>query len=255
MKTRSLRRIYALETKTEFLRLLRSPTFVMATIGFPLMFYLIFGLTFATQFAGGLNVLTYTLATYGTFGVIGVSLFAFGVGISNERRSGWLRIKRASPMPPEAFFVGKICVAFLYNALTVALLFSVAFLFAGVRMPATEWASLGATLISAVIPFSTLGFAFGYLASAQSSSAFANLFHLPMGFASGLWIPLHQLPQWIQDIAPFLPYYHFAQLALKCINGSSGDSPWLHIGVVAGYTALFFGLALMGYKRSRIDYE
>ena len=38
-------RLYALEIRYEFLKLIRQPAYSLGTIGFPLMFYVLFGLS------------------------------------------------------------------------------------------------------------------------------------------------------------------------------------------------------------------
>ena len=100
------------------------------------MFYVIFGLTFADESAGPVGVTTYMLATYGAFGVIGSSLFGFGVSVAMERGQGWMRLKRVSPMPPLAYFVAKVVMSASFAALIVISLFVLGATFGGVRMPA-----------------------------------------------------------------------------------------------------------------------
>jgi ABC-2 type transport system permease protein len=41
-----------------------------------------------------------------------------------------------------------------------------------------------------------------------------------MVIASGLWLPLEILPEFVQGLAPFLPTYHLAQLALAQLTGA-----------------------------------
>ncbi len=60
----SLSRIYALEAKHEFLRLLRAPSFALPTLIFPPMFYLLFAVLFNPS-GGGFHANIYLLATYG----------------------------------------------------------------------------------------------------------------------------------------------------------------------------------------------
>jgi ABC-2 type transport system permease protein len=131
---RNLIRIYWLEAKAEFLKTWRIPAYSVATLAFPLMFYTIFGLTFR-QDSGPVNSATYLLATYGAFGIIGAALFGFGVGVAVERGQGWMRLKRASPMPPTAYFVAKIVMALFFSALVALSLFTLGFLFGDVRLP------------------------------------------------------------------------------------------------------------------------
>ena len=137
-------RIYRTEATHEFLKLIRVPIFAISTIAFPLMFYVIFGLTFADETAGGVGVTTYMLATYGAFGVIGCALFGFGVGVAIERGQGWMRLKRVSPMPPLAYFVAKIAMSTSFATVIVVALFVLGATFGGVRMPAEQWLGLAA---------------------------------------------------------------------------------------------------------------
>ena len=55
----------------------------------------------------GTHYATYLIATFGTFGVMGASLFGTAAGLASERGLGWLQVKRASPMPPFAYFAGQ----------------------------------------------------------------------------------------------------------------------------------------------------
>ena len=78
-------RTYALEAKYEFLKLLRMPGYAVPSIAFPAMFYVLFGVLVGRGAVGGISMPTYLIATYGAFGVIGASLFGFGVGVAIER--------------------------------------------------------------------------------------------------------------------------------------------------------------------------
>ena len=130
-------RIYALETKYEFLKLVRIPAFAIPSITFPVMFYLLFGLAFGGGRAlGGVAVATYLIATYGAFGVIGASLFGFGAGVAAERGQGWMLLKRATPMPPSAYFFAKLAVCLTFGAVIVLLLSTIGVAFGGVRLDA-----------------------------------------------------------------------------------------------------------------------
>ena len=94
-----------------------------------------------------------------------------------------------------------------------------------------------------------MGLAFGYLVGPNSAPAVLNLVYLPMAFASGLWIPLSQLPEVVQAIAPFMPPYHLAQLALGVIGAAGGGSPLVHLGALAAFTVGFLAVAGWGYRR------
>lgn len=242
-------RIYVTEALYEFLKLIRIPIFAVSTIALPVMFYVLFGLAFGGGEAGEVGVTTYMMATYGTFGVIGAALFGFGVSVALERGQGWMRLKRVSPMPPQAYFVAKVVMSTTVSALIIGALFILGATLGGVRMPATQWISLGLVLILGALPFSAMGLAFGYLVGPNSAPAMLNLIYLPMAFASGLWIPIHQLPAFVQGIAPALPPYHFAQLALGTVGAAESGSQALHAVVLLAFTAFFLIVAAWGFRR------
>ena len=242
--------VYLLEAKYEFLKLWRMPAYAIPSILFPVMFYALFGLTFGgSRAAGSTTVATYLLATYGAFGVIGVALFGFGVGVAVERGQGWMTLKRATPMPPLACFFGKLAMATLFASIIVTLLALLAVRYGGVSLPAATWARLIVTLILGAIPFGAMGLAIGYLVGPNAAPAIVNVIYLPISFASGLWIPIEVLPPFIQSIAPFLPPYHFAQLALGAIGAGAGAPMWTHLLMLAGFTAAGLGIAMWGYRR------
>src|SRR6201984_2198944 len=75
--------IYMKETKYEFLKNLRLRMYTASVLSFPIMFYVLFGLVLnAKESIAGMRVPTYLLATYGTFGVMGASLFGTAAGVA-----------------------------------------------------------------------------------------------------------------------------------------------------------------------------
>jgi ABC-2 type transport system permease protein len=242
-------RIYALEAKYEFIKALRMPAYSLPTLTFPVLFYLLFGIGMSTKSVGSMGMATYLIATYGAFGVIGAALFGFGVGIAIERGQGWMLQKRATPMPPMAYFTAKLAMSVIFGAIIVLELFAFGYLLGGVRMPLGTWLGLGAVLVAGAVPFAALGLALGYACGPNSAPAIVNMIHLPLAFASGLWIPIAFLPKFVQAIAHFLPAYHSSQLALAMIGASQGESVLVHGFALVAFTALGLALAWIGYRR------
>ena len=128
--------IYLKETKYEFLKNLRLRMYTASVLSFPIMFYILFGLVLnSNQSIGAMRVPTYLIATYGTFGVMGASLFGTAAGLASDRGLGWLQVKRASPMPPFAYFAAKVITSMVFSAIIVLVLFALGVTLGGVRMP------------------------------------------------------------------------------------------------------------------------
>ena len=92
-----------------------------------------------------------------------------------------------------------------------------------------------------------LGFAIGYLAG-NAAPAVANLIYVPLSFASGLFIPVSQLPSFAQQVAPYLPTYHYGQLAWSAV-GARSQPVATSLAWLVAYTALFLVLAIKAYRR------
>ena len=166
---------------------MRLRVYTVSVITFPLMFYVLFGLVLnAKEAIGGTGVSTYLIATYGTFGVMGASLFGTASGLASDRGLGWLQVKRASPMPPFAYFAAKVILSMIFSAIVVALLLVLGIAFGGVRLPLAENGKAARNPGRRDrLPFSAMGLAIGYFAGPNSAPAAINLIYLPLSFCSG----------------------------------------------------------------------
>jgi ABC-2 type transport system permease protein len=250
--TKHTTRIYLKEAKYEFLKNLRLRVYTVSVITFPLMFYVLFGLVLnAKEAIGGTGVSTYLIATYGTFGVMGASLFGTASGLASDRGLGWLQVKRASPMPPFAYFMAKVILSMTFSAIVVALLLVLGISFGGVRMPLAEMAKLLGTLVAGSLPFSAMGLAIGYFAGPNSAPAAINLIYLPLSFCSGLWVPYVFLPKLVRQIALALPPYHLSQLALGIVGAGRHEPATTHWEVLLAFTLICLGVARIGFQRDQ----
>lgn len=235
-------RCYWLEAKYELLRLLRTPSFVLPTLLFPPLFYVLFGVVLAGSRSGG-DMDRYLLATYGVFGIMGAALFGFGVTIAVERERGFLTLKRALPMPPGAYLLAKMAMAMVFAALISLILAGLGLFLAKVSLQPVQWLLLFAINILGVLPFCALGLFIGTLVSGSAAPAVVNILYLPMAFLSGLWLPLQILPAIFAKLAPVWPSYHLSQVALKVVDRDAGGSLMMHLAVLGVVMVAFFVLA------------
>ena len=244
--------IYWKEAKYEFLKTLRIRMYTLSVLTFPIMFYVLFGLVLNKNEAiGGTRVPIYMIASYGTFGVMAASLFGTAAGLASDHGLGWLQVKRASPMPPFAYFLAKVVTAMIFSTVIVLSLFALGIIFAGVRMPVTQFAGLLGTLVAGSLPFSAMGLALGYFTGPNSAPPTINLIYLPMSFCSGLWVPIMFLPKFVRTIALALPPFHLSQLALGVVGAGNGQSAATHWEVLVAFTMICLGVARIGFQRDQ----
>lgn len=242
--------IYWKESKYEFLKRWRMPVYSLSVVLFPAMFYTLFGLILNRDASGGhKDAATYLLATMGCYGIIGVALFGFGVGVATERGQGWLEVKRASPMPVPAYFAGRVAMCLVFSLIVFLTLFTLGVAFGGVRLAPSEVFGLMATLVLGSIPFCAFGLVVGYFAKPNSAPAVVNVLYLPLSFLSGLWMPIWVLPNSLQKLALALPPYHLGQLALHAVGVPSRGDVQTHVNVLIGFTLVCLGVALLGFRR------
>lgn len=238
-------KLLQLEAKMDWLSLLRTPGFVIPSLIFPVMFYLLFGVIFSNGAQS-----TYLLASYACFGVMGPALFNFGVNVANERSQGWLAMKQIAPAPVSSYIFGKISSSLLFALIITLLLFIVAASIGEVRLATHVWLGLAGLLLLGTIPFCLFGLWLGLTLSAKSAPATVNLIYLPVAFLGGLWLPIHVLPTVLQQFAWALPSYHFSQLAYQVVGVKATASSWPHLLALALFSLVMIVLATRAFRKT-----
>jgi len=237
------------QTRSELLMRWRVPAFSVTNLILPVVFFTFFGLPVAHLVRGdGVSIGAYLLASFGAYAVGNVMVYGFGIGVANERGMKIDRLMRASPLPPLVFMLAKVVTALVFSLVALVLLIAFGIVVGGIHQPPAVWATIITRLLAGSLPFIALGFAIGYWSGPNAAPALANLIYLPLSFASGLFVPLNQLPAFIQNLAPFLPSYHYAQLAWNAL-GAGREALWVSLLWLGGYTALFLTLAIRSYRR------
>ena len=241
----------ASQTRGEFLKLWRDPAFTISSVLLPTVFFAFFGLPNVDDTTAGTNTGGFLLASFGAYGAISVMLFSFGAGIATERGMKMDLLMRATPLRPVVSMLAKVVSAVVFAFVMLAILFLFGRVVGGVEQDLSTWATLTGRLLAGCLPFIFLGFAIGYLARATSAAAVIQLIFLPISFASGLFLPLSQLPEFIQDIAPYLPTYRYAELAWSAV-GANTDPLSEAVLWLTGYGVAFLAIALWAYRREDV---
>lgn len=239
------------ETKYEFLKMLRNRSFSLSVIGFPIMFYLLFGVTNRGANSSGIHMARYLLAGYACFGVIGAALFGIGVGLASERAAGWIEVKRASPMPPPAYLIAKCMGAIGFGLIILTALTVLGLAMGGVTLTAGEVLRMIGVSIAGSVTFASMGFLLALVVPANAAPGIVNLIYLPMSFVSGLWMPIQYLPHWVQRFASMLPTYHLAQLMLRIFGYADHSTAVSHWMSLAGFTMLMLGTSWLVFSRAQ----
>jgi ABC-2 type transport system permease protein len=182
---------------------------------------------------------------------MGASLFGTASGLAADRGLGWLQVKRASPMPPFAYFTAKVILSMIFSAIVVSLLLVLGISFGGVRCRSFEMAKLLGTLVAGSLPFSAMGLAIGYFAGPNSAPAAINLFICRSRSAAACGCRTCFCPSWCGRSRWLLPPYHLSQLALGIVGAGRHEPATTHWEVLLAFTLICLGVARIGFQRDQ----
>ena len=246
-----LSRMLAAQTLAELRIRWRIPAFSLTNLVLPILFFTFFGLPFARQtMENGVSVGAFLLASFAAYAVGSVMVYGFGIGVATERGMKVDLLMRATPLPASIAILAKVLNALAFSLLSVVVLIVYGIVVGGVRQDPLVWINVVLRLLAGSLPFIGLGFAIGYSAGPNAAPALANLIYLPLSFASGLFMPIRQLPGFVQRIAPYLPSYHYGQLAWSAV-GAPTEPLGTSLAWLAGYTVLFMALTVRAYRREQ----
>ena len=245
MTTMPLSRVfgaYVAEAWFETKRHLRAPAFAMPFLVIPVALYVFF-----TSLGGDpsqapkpeLQMPIRMFTGFSIMGVMGPALFAFGMAVAVDRDFGLLRLKRALPMPPMAYMLGKMVMAALFSGL-VMLSMTTAAVVKGLNLSAAQFMAVAAIGVVGTLPFAAIGLFIGAKVSGRTAPAWVNLAYIPMTYLSGLFFPV---PEAIRVLALVSPAFHLNQLALQAAGVAAIMPATMHVAALLGVTVLFSGLA------------
>jgi len=229
--------------KADLLVLLRIPAFSVPTIGFPVLFFLFFGVPNARD-PETANLL---MASFATFAVLGVSVFKFGVSIAVDRHNPWETYLRSLPATPATRFTARVLGAGVFSTAAAGGVILTAVLTTSAGLDAGRWLTLAAALLLGAVPFALLGITIGYSTSPRGALPVANVIYFALSYLGGLWTPPQHLPGVIAQLSPMLPTRQWGELVWSSVLGLPWS--WTALAALLAYSLAFGLLAAAGYRR------
>jgi len=230
-------------TKAELLTMLRTPGFLIPTMIFPSMFFLMFAAP-GLKFTSAAN---YTAGSFMAFAIFTVAFFQFGVGTAIERESPWSSYLRTLPASPIFRSLSKVITATILATLATAILISTAAFTTPLSIPPTHWPRIFSALAAGGLMMGLMGTAMAYLVSPKAALPLANLIYLPLAYLGGMWIPPRFLPKLAQKISQYTPSRHWMEIVWPAISGQRWSA--IHWLVVAFFIVAFALLSIWAQKR------
>jgi ABC-2 type transport system permease protein len=232
----------------EIRRVVRAPRFLIFTVGFPVVFYLLFSSIYGGQGSAADQTATkaWLMAGMAAFGALTAAV-STGTRIAVERGAGWQRQLRLTPLSGGAYLVTKALVGMVV-AIGPLLLVCLIGAATGVRLDAAGWGQLVLGTWVGLLPFAVLGVLIGQLATPDSVQAIGSATFMLLSIGGGLWFPPQVMPDWLSRLAHVLPSFWYGGIGRDAVSGQG----------VTTQTVLVLGvwtvvLALVAARRFRAD--
>ncbi|MGW5656325.1 ABC transporter permease [Streptomyces humi] len=182
---------------------------VVFTFSFPVVFLFLFASIFHDDVEGsGVTASQLYVPAMMASGIMSTSFQSLGISIAVERDEKVLRRLRGTPMPPAAYFLGKVWLVLFTGILETAVLLAVGTTCYDVSLPAsaTRWLDFAWIFVLGLTGCALVGIAVSSVPkSAKSASSVVVLPFLVLQFISGVYISIDTIPGWMLDIGALFP--------------------------------------------------
>lgn len=228
----------------------RTPIAAFFTLGFPLMFLVLFTAIFGNEVGpDGISTSQFFAPSLAVFSAVSASFTNLAIGTAYARDRGILKRVRGTPLPPWIYVAGRIGSATYIAAIAIVVMLGVGVVAYGVQVPLRGVPGAIMAFLFGVGCFSALGLLVAALApSGDSTPAITNATLLPLAFVSDIFIRIDDPPRWMALIGDFFPLKHFAVAFRDPLNPILSGSQ-IHWGRL-GYLVLWGAVAVLVAVRS-----
>lgn len=228
--------------RAEISRLRRNRRYVIMTLLLPVALYLLIG-TRAKATVYGVDFAAYYMVAMATFGSFSGALMNNSVRIAQERKEGWIRQLRLTPLPSSAYVVAKLLAAMAITIPSVVIVLLLGRFVGHVHMPVVSWILVAVVVWLGALTFAALAVAIGYRFQPDQVQPLATLIYFVFIILGGVFFPLGGT---LQDIAKFTPTYEAVKISTSLVSGGSVSASLISGMVI--WLAIFVGLAALSVR-------
>ncbi len=241
-------------TQRNLIAYTRIPEMLMFSSIQPIMFVLLFRYVFG----GAIPVPGYRYVDYMMPGIfvqtVCFGAMATGIGLAEDLGKGVVERFRSLPMARSAVMAGRT-TADLFRNIFVVLLMTVVGVAVGFRSGTGFFNFMGGVflLLAFAYALSWGSVLIGLKArNAETAQAMAFPLLMPLTFASSAFAPVQSMPGWLQAFARNQPVSVVIDACRDLmVGGPIPGSTWKAVAWTFGMLAVFFPLAVRGYRRAR----
>ena len=185
----------------------------------------------------------YYMVSMATFGAFAGALTSNAQRISQEKKEGWIRQLRLTPLPPSAYVVAKVLVALVTTGTSIVIVLLLGHFYGNVHLAGWEWPAIGVTLWFGSTIFAALAVAVGYRFPPEQVQPVTLALYFIFAILGGIWFPLNGV---LGRIGQVTPTYEAIKIGTDVIGGASVPFGY-PIGLVI-WLGIFVALATLAVR-------
>jgi ABC-2 type transport system permease protein len=228
-------------TRAEINRLRRNRRYLIFTVGLPVVLYLIFSKAGKTVY--GIDFAAYYMVAMATFGAFAGALNGNAIRISEERKVGWIRQLRLTPLPAYAYVVAKILTSMAMTAVSITVVLLLGRFEGGIQLAIWQWVVIAVIIWLGSTIFAALAVAVGYRYPPDQAQPITLALYLVFSILGGIWFPFTGT---LGNIAKGTPTFEAITISTDVIRDVSVPA-YLAIGLVV-WLGIFAALATLSVR-------
>jgi ABC-2 type transport system permease protein len=251
-------RFVAVQTRFQLIALARNRRAVVLGLVLPVVLLVMFNSVFVphddtVDVAGAtVGAHAYFTAAMLAYAILGSAFNQLGIGLVSQREGGQLKRLRGTPVPAWTFVVATVLRVMASTGATAVILLAIGRFAYHVPMSAGALAQIALYVLLGTATMCSLGIAAtSVLTDIDSASAALPFAAVLLAFISGIFVPVDQLPGWLEHVGRVFPVSHLAA-GLQTALGSAGDEA-LALGNVA--SLVVWALAGVAFAARRFRWE
>jgi ABC-2 type transport system permease protein len=229
--------------KTEIGRLRRNRRYIIFTVALPVVLYLIFAKQNATAY--GVSFKAFYMVGMASFGAFSGAFNNNTIRISQERKDGWIRQLRLTPLPANAYVIAKIIASMAITVPSIVIVLLLGRFYGGIHLAAWKWIVIAVTIWLGTLIFAALAVAIGYKLDPNSVQPVAFVVYFLFVIFGGLWFPLSGA---LKKFGEFTPTYSVVKISTDVLAGTSVQA--INVIGILIWLAIFVALAIFAVRSS-----
>jgi len=229
--------------RAEVRRLGRNKRYSIFSVGLPVVLYLVIAPSVKHVNVYGVAYAAYYMIAMASIGAFSGALTGNAQRISQERKDGWVRQLRLTPLPANAYVIGKIIASMVITVPSIVIVLLLGRFYGGVHMELWKWFAVAGTIWIGSLTFTALAVAIGYRFMPDSVQPMAMFVYFVMSILGGLWFAL---TGFLGKIGSVLPTYQITRIGTDLISNHTVPAT-AYITILAWFAA-FVVLAVIAVR-------